>query len=84
MSSLICAIVTDPGPGSAADMHVWMLLILDDDSLKHLLEPLEMTDRETILSLVHHIDADLIVYLAVCTAINKSAEGQGDELINPS
>ncbi|RUR41414.1 SOS response-associated peptidase [Vreelandella populi] len=81
--SLSCAIVTEPGRGSAAEVHDRMPLILDDDSLEHWLAP-DITDRETIKQMVQHIDADLIEHWPVSTAVNKPAEGQGDELINPA
>lgn len=58
-----------------------MPLILDDDSLKHWLAP-DVTDKETIRSLVRHIDGGLIEHWPVSTAVNKPAEGQGYELIN--
>ncbi|AJY52507.1 SOS response-associated peptidase [Halomonas sp. KO116] len=73
------AIVTEPRRGSAAEVHDRMPLILDDDSLKHWLAP-DITDRETIRS----IDAELIEHWPVSTKVNKSAEGQGGELINPA
>jgi len=43
-----------------------------------------LTDRETIRSMVRHIDADLIEHWPVSTGVNKPAEGQGNELINPA
>lgn len=58
-----------------------MTLILDDASLVHWLAP-DLTDRETIRSMVRHIDADLIEQWPVSTAVNKPAEGQGDELVD--
>ncbi len=81
--SMGCAIVTEPGRGSAAEVHDRMPLILDDDSLKHWLAP-DITDRETIKQLVRHIGAGLIEHWAVSTKVNKPAEGQGEELINPA
>lgn len=81
--SMGCAIVTEPGRGSAADVHDRMPLILDDDSLQHWLAP-DITDRETIKQIVRHIDASLIEHWAVSTAVNKPIDGQGEELINPA
>ena len=81
--SLGCAIVTEPGRGSAAEVHDRMPLILDDDSLKHWLAP-DITDRETIKQMVRHIDASLIEHWPVSTKVNKPAEGQSEELINPA
>ena len=81
--SLGCAIITEPARGSATDVHDRMPLILDDASLEHWLEP-DLTDRETIRSMVHHLDADLIEHWPVSTLVNKPVEGQGEELINPA
>lgn len=81
--SMGCAIVTEPGRGSAVEVHDRMPLILDDGSLKHWLAP-DITDRETIRSLVRHIDAELIEHWPVSTKVNKPAEGYGEELINPA
>lgn len=81
--SLGCAIVTEPGRGSAAEVHDRMPLILDADSLEHWLAP-DITDRETIKQMVRHVDAELIEHWSVSTAVNKPSEGQGEELINPA
>lgn len=81
--TLGCAIVTEPGRGSAAEVHGRMPLILDNDSFESWLAP-DITDREAIRNLVRHIDASLIEHWPVSTAVNKPAEGQGDELINPA
>lgn len=80
--SIGCAILTEPARGSASEVHDRMPLILDEDSLKPWLSP-DITDRETIRNIVRHIDAELIGHWPVSTAVNKPAEGQGDELINP-
>lgn len=77
-----CAIITEPARGGAEDVHDRMPLILDDDSLEHWLAP-DLTDKETIRSMVSHIDAGLVENRSVSTAVNKPSEGQGDELINP-
>ena len=81
--SIGCAILTEPSRGSASEVHDRMPLILDEDSLKPWLAP-DITDRETIRNIVRHIDAELIGHWPVSTAVNKPAEGQGDELINPA
>ena len=81
-SSLGCAILTEPARGSAAEVHDRMPLILDDTSLEPWLDP-DLTDRETIRQVVRHLDARLIEHWPVSRAVNKPAEGQGAELINP-
>lgn len=81
--SLGCAILTEPARGSAADVHDRMPLILDDNSLAPWLAP-DITDRETLRNMVKHIDAGLIEHWPVSTKVNKPAEGQGEELINPA
>lgn len=81
--SLGCAIITEPARGSATDVHDRMPLILDDASLEHWLAP-DLADRETIRSMVHHLDSDLIEHWPVSTLVNKPVEGQGEELINPA
>ncbi|KKN65688.1 hypothetical protein LCGC14_0479130 [marine sediment metagenome] len=81
--SLGCAIITEGARGSAIDVHDRMPLILDDDSLTHWLAP-DLTDSEAVRSMVRHIDAELLVHWPVSTNVNKPAEGQGDELINPA
>lgn len=81
-SSLGCAILTEPARGSAAEVHDRMPLILNDDSLSHWLAP-DITNCETIRKMVQHIDANLIEHWTVSLKVNKSAEGQGGELINP-
>lgn len=80
--SLGCVILTEPARGSAADVHDRMPLILDDASLEPWLDP-DLTDRETIRQVVRHLDARLIEHWPVSRAVNKPAEGQGAELINP-
>lgn len=81
--SLGCAMITEQARGSAAEVHDRMPLILDDDSLEHWLAP-DLIDRETIRSLVRHIDADLIEHWPVSTKVNKPLEGQDEGLINPA
>lgn len=80
--SLGCAILTEPARGTAAEVHDRMPLILDDASLEPWLDP-DLTDRETIRQVVRHLDAGLIEHWPVSRAVNKPAEGQGTELINP-
>lgn len=81
--SLGCAILTEPARGSAAEVHDRMPLILDDASLEPWLDP-DLTERETIRCVVRHIDAGLIEHWPVSRAVNKPAEGQGAELLNPA
>lgn len=81
--SLGCAILTEPARGSAADVHDRMPLILDEASLEPWLDP-DLTDRETIRSIVRRLDAELLEHWPVSRAVNKPAEGQGAELINPA
>ncbi len=81
--SLGCAIITEPARGSAQDVHDRMPLILDDESLEPWLDP-DLTDRETLRNVVHHIDARLITHWLVSTKVNRPS-GAGDEsLINPA
>lgn len=81
--SLGCAIITESARGSAAEVHDRMPFILDEDSLEYWLAP-DLVDQETIRSMMRHIDAKLIENWPVSTEVNKPAEGQGDELINPA
>jgi putative SOS response-associated peptidase YedK len=60
-----------------------MPIILNEDSFEPWLAP-DITEREAIRNMVRHIDAGLIERWAVSTAVNKPAEGQGEELINPA
>lgn len=81
--TLGCAIITEPARGAAQDIHDRMPLILDDESLAPWLAP-DLTDRETLRNLVHHIDATLITHWPVSTKVNKPS-GAGDEsLIKPA
>ncbi|MGY2463233.1 SOS response-associated peptidase [Vreelandella sulfidaeris] len=81
--SLGCAIFTEPARGSAAEAHDRMSLILNDDCLAPWLAP-DLTDRETTHNMIQNIDAGLIEHWPVSTSVNKPAEGQGEELINPA
>ncbi|QTP60934.1 SOS response-associated peptidase [Billgrantia antri] len=78
-----CAILTEPARGSAVEVHDRMPVILDDASLLPWLDP-DLTDRETIRSVVHHLDASLLEHWPVSRAVNKPQEGQGGELLNPA
>lgn len=80
--SLGCAILTEPARGSASEVHDRMPLILDERSIEPWLDP-DLTDRETIRSVTRHINAGLIEHWPVGRTVNKPAEGQGAELINP-
>jgi putative SOS response-associated peptidase YedK len=78
-----CAILTEPARGAAQAIHDRMPVLLDDASLEPWLDP-DLTDRETIRNVVRHLDADLITQWPVSRAVNKPAEGQGAELLNPA
>ncbi|MGJ7462328.1 SOS response-associated peptidase [Halomonas sp. MA07-2] len=78
-----CAIITEPSRGAAKEIHSRMPLALDAESLEPWLDP-HLTDRETIRSVVHHLDVELITHWPVSQAVNKPGEGQGAELINPA
>nr|WP_298522411.1 SOS response-associated peptidase [uncultured Halomonas sp.] len=80
--SVGCAIVTEPARGSTQDVHDRMPLILDDDSLEPWLDP-DLTDRETLRNVVHHIDADLITHWPVSTKVNRPSGAGEKSLINP-
>ncbi|GHB05646.1 SOS response-associated peptidase [Modicisalibacter luteus] len=81
--SLGCAIITEPARGSAQDIHDRMPLILDDESLEPWLD-VDLTDRETLRNVVHHLNAKLITHWPVSTKVNRPS-GAGDEsLINPA
>nr|WP_298522079.1 SOS response-associated peptidase [uncultured Halomonas sp.] len=81
--SLGCAIITEPARGSAQEVHDRMPLVLEGESLKPWLDP-DLTDRETLRNLVHHVDAKLITHWPVSTKVNRP-NGAGDEsLINPA
>ena len=60
-----------------------MPLALNDASLEPWLDP-DLTDRETIRQVVRHLNAAIIEHWPVSRAVNKPAEGQGAELINPA
>lgn len=81
--SLGCAILTEPARGTAAEVHDRMPLILDDASLEPWLDP-DLTDRETIRSVVRHLDASLIVHWAVSRAVNRPGNDEDAGLINPA
>lgn len=53
--SLGCMSITEPARSSAQDVHDRMPLILDDESLEPWLDP-DLTGRETLRNVVHHID----------------------------
>ena len=80
--SLGCAILTEPARGAALEIHDRMPLALDEASLEPWLDP-DLTERETIRRVVRHLDAGLIEHWPVSQTVNKPAEGQGAELINP-
>ncbi|SEL65612.1 hypothetical protein SAMN04488129_11388 [Halomonas daqiaonensis] len=58
-----------------------MPLALDVESLEPWLDP-DMTDRETIRSVVHHLDADLITHWPVSQRVNRPVKDE-PELVDP-
>ncbi|MGM0988517.1 MAG: SOS response-associated peptidase [Pseudomonadota bacterium] len=76
-----CAILTEPARGVAKPIHPRMPLALDAESLEPWLDP-DLTDRETIRQVVHHLDADLITHWPVSQRVNKPTEDDAD-LIEP-
>lgn len=67
-----CAILTEPARGLAKEIHPRMPLALDAQSLALWLDP-ELTDREMIRQLVHHLPADLLTHWPVSTRVNRPA-----------
>lgn len=65
-----CAIITEPARGSARDVHDRMPLCLTDDSLPLWLDP-DLTDRETIRSVVKHVDADAFTHWPVSKRVGN-------------
>jgi putative SOS response-associated peptidase YedK len=78
-----CAIITEPARGAAKEIHSRMPLALDSGSLEPWLDP-DLTDRETIRSVVHHLDAELITYWPVSPRVNRPGNDGDDSLINPA
>lgn len=65
-----CAILTEPARGVAKEIHPRMPLALGAESLEHWLDP-DLTDRETIRKVVHHLDAEVITHWPVSTRVNR-------------
>ncbi len=65
-----CAILTEPGRGVAKAIHPRMPLTLDQQSLEPWLDP-DLTDRETIRHLVHHLPHEQLIHWLVSTRVNK-------------
>lgn len=80
--TLGCAIITEPARGAAKHVHDRMPLILDNASLEPWLDP-DLTDREAVRNVVHHIDATLITHWPVSTKVNRPSGAGDDSLINP-
>ncbi|MBS9405661.1 SOS response-associated peptidase [Halomonas sp. TRM85114] len=78
-----CAIITEPARGTAKEIHSRMPLLLDADSLAPWLDP-DLTERETIRNVVHHLDAELITHWAVSTRVNPPGNDSNAALINPA
>lgn len=76
-----CAIITEPARGAAKEIHSRMPLALDAESLEPWLDP-DLTDRETIRNVVHHLDADLITHWPVSQRVNRPVEDD-PSLIEP-
>ena len=77
-----CAILTEPARGVAKAIHPRMPLILDQQSLEPWLDP-ELTDRETIRHLVHHLPHERLIHWPVSPRVNKPVEDD-PALIEPS
>ncbi|MGM0985134.1 MAG: SOS response-associated peptidase family protein, partial [Pseudomonadota bacterium] len=72
-----CAILTEPARGVAKEIHPRMPLVLDDESLEPWIDP-DLTDRETIRNVVHHLDAALITHWPVSQRVNQPIEDDAD------
>jgi len=68
-----CAILTEPARGVAKGIHPRMPLLLDQQSLEPWLDP-ELTDRETIRHLVHHLPHERLTHWPVSNRVNKPVE----------
>ncbi|WP_250148384.1 SOS response-associated peptidase [Halomonas jincaotanensis] len=60
-----------------------MPLALDAESLEPWLDP-DLTDRETIRNVVHHLAAGLITHWPVSTRVNRPGNDEDAALINPA
>nr|WP_300312706.1 SOS response-associated peptidase family protein [Halomonas sp.] len=79
--SACCAIITEPARGAAKEVHDRMPLALDDVSLELWMDS-DITDRETIRSVVRHIPAELVTHWPVSREVNRSGV-EGSELVEP-
>lgn len=77
-----CAILTEPARGFTRDIHPRMPLALNDDSLESWLDP-DLTDRESIRHIVHHLPVDALTSWAVSKRVG-SPKNEGEGLINPA
>ncbi|MGM0985315.1 MAG: SOS response-associated peptidase, partial [Pseudomonadota bacterium] len=68
-----CAILTEPARGVAKEIHPRMPLALDAESIEPWLDP-DLTDRESIRNVVHHLDAALITHWPVSDRVNRPLE----------
>ncbi|MDI5922492.1 SOS response-associated peptidase [Halomonas sp. LR5S13] len=76
-----CAILTEPARGVAQQIHPRMPLVLDDESLEPWLDS-DMTERETLRQIIHHLSAEHITHWPVSSRVNKPAEND-PKLIEP-
>ncbi|MCE9662975.1 SOS response-associated peptidase [Halomonas sp. M5N1S17] len=76
-----CAILTEPARGVAKQIHARMPLVLDDESLEPWLDP-DMTDREIMRQVIHHLSAEYITHWPVSSRVNKPIEND-PKLIEP-
>lgn len=77
------AILTEPARGIAQEIHSRMPLALDDASIDPWLDP-DLTDRETVRNVIHHLDAEMLTHWPVSTAVNKPGNSEDATLINPA
>ena len=76
-----CAILTEPARGFTQDIHPRMPVVLDDESLEPWLDP-DLTDRETIRHLVHHLSIDMLTHWAVSKRVGPP-QNEGEGLVEP-
>ena len=76
-----CAILTEPARSVAKQIHPRMPLVLDDQSLEPWLDP-DLTDRETLRQVIHHLSGEHITHWPVSTRVNTPTENDPD-LIEP-
>ncbi|MDR9440185.1 MAG: SOS response-associated peptidase [Halomonas sp.] len=77
-----CAILTEPARGVASEIHPRMPLALDEECLAPWLDP-QLTERETLRQVVHHLPADRLTHWPVSTRVNRPGN-EGAELLEPA